>query len=385
MNFNIHQNTIFETVHGSQSYGLNTPESDIDIKGFCVPPKEFVFGFAQGFEQKDHWGDEDVIHPESLKSPYADRLQADPPKDKVIYSLSKFMKLAAACNPSIIEVLFTEERFHLYTHPLAEKILACRDEFISQKAYQTFHGYAFSQLKRIKLHRRWLLEPPKQQPIRKDFGLPEEQKLLDATTNGAFNKIFADILEASGLHHEREEFIQTYMKEGEPLFQDWMSNIQALSDRKPEKLQLHADAIAEALNLKSEIMEIIIREKEYAKAIHDWQQYVRWKKNRNPKRAELEAKHGFDTKHGMHLVRLLRMGKEILTGKGVQVFRKFDHDELMAIRTGLWSYEKLEEYAEQERADLKEMVKTSTLKKNPDIKKLNQLCVETYDQFWRLS
>ncbi|MGK0291110.1 MAG: hypothetical protein ACI86H_002577, partial [bacterium] len=38
-----------------------------------------------------------------------------------------------------------------------------------------------------------------------------------------------------------------------------------------------------------------------------------------------------------------------------------------------------------ERADLKEMVKTSTLKKNPDIKKLNQLCVETYDQFWRLS
>ena len=37
-------NTIFLTVVGSQSYGLNTKDSDTDYKGLCIPPKEyFIF------------------------------------------------------------------------------------------------------------------------------------------------------------------------------------------------------------------------------------------------------------------------------------------------------------------------------------------------------
>ncbi|AEZ66297.1 hypothetical protein phiTE_131 [Pectobacterium phage phiTE] len=35
-------------------------------------------------------------------------------------------------------------------------------------------------------------------------------------------------------------------------------------------------------------------------------------KNRNAARHELEEKFGYDTKHAMHLVRLLRMSQEIL-------------------------------------------------------------------------
>lgn len=62
-------------------------------------------------------------------------------------------------------------------------------------------------------------------------------------------------------------------------------------------------------------------------------------------RAELEAQHGYDTKHAMHLVRLLRMGEEILSTGRVNV-RREDADELMAIRKGALSYDQLLEQSE---------------------------------------
>ena len=42
---------IFEAISGSQAYGTNTPESDIDIRGVFVLPKEAwnMFCFVQMF------------------------------------------------------------------------------------------------------------------------------------------------------------------------------------------------------------------------------------------------------------------------------------------------------------------------------------------------
>jgi hypothetical protein len=48
-------------------------------------------------------------------------------------------------------------------------------------------------------------------------------------------------------------------------------------------------------------------------------------------RTELVDKFGYDTKHAMHLVRLIRMAKEILIEGVVHVYRD-DREELMDIR-----------------------------------------------------
>ena len=42
---------IFFTKHGSHAYGTNTPESDLDIRGIVIPPKEYFLGFVNQFEQ----------------------------------------------------------------------------------------------------------------------------------------------------------------------------------------------------------------------------------------------------------------------------------------------------------------------------------------------
>lgn len=65
---------------------------------------------------------------------------------------------------------------------------------------------------------------------------------------------------------------------------------------------------------------------------------------RNPDRAKLEQEHGYDTKHAMHLVRLLRMGLEVLQEGQLQVFRQ-DAAELLEIRDGKYSLAEILELA----------------------------------------
>lgn len=291
--------TIFCTVHGSQAYGTSLPTSDTDVKGVAVPPKEYFLGHDLSFEQAE---------------------QNEP--DMVVYSLKKFMNLAANCNPNIIEVLFTAPEHWIKVTPEGEKLYAHRHLFLSKKAKHTFSGYAMAQLKRIKGHKAWLLSPPTHKPTREEFGLPVEQK-VSASTRGA---------------------------------------MQALQEK--------------GHTFDGKIMELLNAEKAYHDALNTYKQYENWKKTRNEKRAKLEAEFGYDTKHAMHLVRLMRMGEEILTTGEVHVKRP-DAPELLEIRAGAWSYEKLLAWAEEQDQKLTKLYESSNvLPHKPDQKKLRALCVE---------
>ena len=291
--------TIFVTVHGSQAYGTNTPESDIDVKGLCIPPKEYFLGFRKNFEQAEG------------KDPY----------DMVIYGIHKFFKLAAECNPNIIEILNTDPEDWVVTHPLFEKLYEKRDMFLSRKARHTFSGYALSQLKRIKSHKKWLLEPPTHQPTREEFGLPTQRK-LSASEMGATQKL---------------------LDEG------------------------HA--------LDESVMQLFNREQKYQAALRNWKQYQGWKKNRNQKRAKLEADFGYDTKHAMHLVRLMTMCKEILS-EGKVLVKRPDAEQLRAVRAGAWSYDELLAWAESMEEEVKGLYDSSPLPHGPRYDELDALCQE---------
>lgn len=93
------------------------------------------------------------------------------------------------------------------------------------------------------------------------------------------------------------------------------------------------------------------------------------------KRKALVEKYGYDTKNAAHLVRLLRQGIEFLRDGELQVQRE-DASELLAIKHGEWSLEKVKTEAARltELADL--AVQNSPLPARPDYEAINQLTVD---------
>ena len=106
-----------------------------------------------------------------------------------------------------------------------------------------------------------------------------------------------------------------------------------------------------------------------------WQHYNTWRAERNPARAELEEHHGYDTKHAMHLIRLLKMGVEVLRD-GQLLVKRPDADELLSIRDGALSFDAMLERTEALEAQLLANLKTSPLPDEPDSQAVEQLLID---------
>jgi hypothetical protein len=134
------------------------------------------------------------------------------------------------------------------------------------------------------------------------------------------------------------------------------------------------------IDLPKNIITLFTQEKAYAAAKAHYDQYVNWKKTRNPARAEMEAKWGFDVKHGCHLIRLMRMSKEILV-LGKVLVKRPDRDELLAIRRGERTYDNLVEEAERLEAECDALYTTSMLPREPDRVKLDTMIVDMTERY----
>lgn len=93
------------------------------------------------------------------------------------------------------------------------------------------------------------------------------------------------------------------------------------------------------------------------------------------KRKGLVKKYGYDTKNASHLIRLLRMGIEFLTDGTLYVNRQDSH-ELLAIKRGEWSLEKVKKEAERLFALAGEAYIRSDLPKYPDYDGINKLSIQ---------
>lgn len=80
-----------------------------------------------------------------------------------------------------------------------------------------------------------------------------------------------------------------------------------------------------------------------------------------------------NSKHGMHLVRLMRTCAEILTS-GTVLVKRPDAAELLSIRQGAWSYERLIGWARDQDAKMAALAAASTLPHSPDREAIGTLC-----------
>ena len=357
MNFDLEKHTIYRCISGSHAYGLARPDSDIDIRGIAIPPKKYYLGLSN-FEQ----------------------LVSTSP-DITIFSLTKFCNLALQCNPNVIELLYVDELDIQKMTPIGRRLRESRDLFLSTKAKFTFSGYAFAQLKRIRNHYQWLRRKETiHKPTRAEYNLPD-QPTLPADHRGAIESLIRKEIESWEVDWDlvdRDKRIAIQEQ-----IENYLSNLTEgyrLGQIKHEELAFYC--AANKVGIDTNLLELLEKERKYKSAMDEWHQYQDWLTNRNPARAELETKFGFDLKHASHLVRLTRMGKEILTTGKVLVKRP-DAEELRVIRDGAWTYEQLLEYAEKEQAELDRIYSEggSPLPRIPDFNRIEQLCVELTEEF----
>lgn len=163
---------LYEYIRGSKLYGLARPESDEDHGGVFIEPIEAILGTGIGFPEDVH----------------------DATNDESWYGLGKYLKLLLNSNPNVLESLYIPEDKIIYKHPLMDKILSHRDEFLTKKCFGSFMGYAKTQLERARSLKKKIVHPiegPLQSCL--EFILYEE--------NGGSKKV-VDWLKVHGLKQE---------------------------------------------------------------------------------------------------------------------------------------------------------------------------------------
>jgi predicted nucleotidyltransferase len=353
--------TIFIGLAGSHGYGLNRPDSDYDYRGVFIAPKRYYFGFDQ-IEQKDNGWHEPGIFP------FLDNNQ-----DTVIYELRKIITLLAGANPNVLELLW------LGNYPVltavGQHLINHRQIFLSKKVKHTYAGYAFAQIKKMETHRKWLLNPPSKKPVPADFGIEDEEPLSKDELNAFLEYLYI-------LIRGKIEFLE----ESEQLYKLLTADIDFKGMLK--QYALPDEALAYTQNFthsRKDFIRLLKKSQNYQIALREWKAYLSWQENRNPARAEMERKSGFDLKHGMHCIRLLRSGLEILQRGEIIVDRRIagDIENLQAIREGEYSYEQVMNMADDLVKQMDVAYEQSSLPHRPDLELINNLCMELVEmQGW---
>lgn len=357
----VEQRTILIGLAGSHGYGLNRPDSDYDYRGVFIAPKQYYLGFDR-IEQKDAGWDEPGIFPFLNDN-----------KDTVIYELKKVLPLLAGANPNVLELLWLNE-YPVLTE-VGQHLIDHKQIFLSKKVKHTYSGYAFAQIKKMETHRKWLLNPPQKKPFPEDFGVKDEAPLTKDELHAFLEYLY-------NLIRDKIEFLA----EAEQLYQLLTADIDFKGMLKQYPLSDETLAYTQHLtNSRSDFICLLQKSQKYQIALREWQSYLSWQKNRNPARAEMERQSGFDLKHGMHCIRLLRSGLEILRQGKVIVNRQEagDADELKAILKGEYSYEQVMKMADDLVAKMDIVYQQSTLPHAADLNQVNELCIELVEmQGW---
>ena len=331
------RDTIFVTLAGSHAHGTAHDGSDVDLRGVCIAPLELRVSLFRSFEQF-----EGVVDG-PLWSALRPRLEAHPTArrglevkiETVLFDVAKFLGLCASANPNALEILFADERDWVLETPAWRRLHQERHQFLSKKVQQTYLGYAMAQLKKIRTHRSWLLHPPSHKPTRAAFGLPDAGT-MSRDDQSRIEQSIADKIRSYGIDTlEMPKSLRIAIQDCLRAF--WCDSLAAQDDDLDDKLRSVA---VSALRLPPGVVDALNAERKYRSAMRHWEAYETWKSNRNPLRAELEKRYGYDTKHAMHLLRLMQTGLELLETGELRV-RRPDADELNAVREGKLSFDEL--------------------------------------------
>ncbi|MFC4235941.1 exonuclease domain-containing protein [Thalassospira xianhensis] len=329
---------IFKCRAGSHAYGMAQPSSDLDLRGVFAAPRS------------------QVIAP----IPSLEHLTGEAGTDEVYYELSKFMNLVSTQSPNVLDLLWVSKEDIILDTEAWSILHRSRDQLLSKQIKYSYGGYANGEFRRMVSRARWHtsplpVEPPKQTSfvtIGHNINLPD-QVGMDDLFNGCWKAVSCG----------QDLFLLYPAQSG-----NWFNTDHSIKvvNQKPEG--------EPAAILKFERAKYEAAKKEHAS-------YWTWVRNRNEQRSAIEKEMGYDGKNAAHLVRILRTASEVLRSGQMQV-RRHDKKELLEIRNGEWSLDKVRDEVNRLEEELNQAARVSTLPERVAMERVSELTVEVYEAAW---
>jgi predicted nucleotidyltransferase len=365
------QGLIFECVAGSKMYGLDTPQSDTDIRGvFTIDPKAYL-SVTKPIEQT-----------------------ANEKQDIIYYTLHRFVTLACAGNPNILELLWCPDDCVNKMTTTWARLRAIRKTFITKKCLDSFSGYAYAQIKKAKGQNKLINNPmPEEKPTKEDFcwyiplhyisdttlepdyqEKPMWSKVRMETMPFRPIKVSAD----TGIDIDFHQYHVSAVEHVKDLYRLYYYGNEAKGVFRGDD-----HLVCESIPIEDERRKftglLIYNKEAYEYELKRWNQYHDWKTKRNPARwkNQEQGKVDYDAKNMLHCMRLIFSAQNIIkNGEPLVRFggdlRKF----LMCIRNGEFAYDFILGQAEKNIAMIGEERKNCSLPSQPDIPMVNALLHE---------
>jgi uncharacterized protein len=125
-------NIILEGEYGSRAHGTHTIDSDRDVMGVFVEPRDYVTGIF-------------TMDTQERKSAVRGERSTAADTDGVYYPLRKWAALAAKGNPTVLTLLFLPDQFYTNWKPTGQYLLDDKKLFLSKQVGERFLGYMISQ------------------------------------------------------------------------------------------------------------------------------------------------------------------------------------------------------------------------------------------------
>jgi uncharacterized protein len=312
-------NTILEIRSGSHLYGTNTPESDEDFVGIFIAPKRFYIGLDKVEEC-----DLSIISKDEFGK--NDKFAVD----RKFYEFRKFIRLAMECNPNIIEILFVDDRNVIQCDVFGQDLREFRKQFLCQMIRQKFLGYAYSQKHKM------VVKPENHKDMKSAMEWLERGR-----ESGKFTE---------------EQFNKTRIAE-------WVHELVAagIAVDKVSHISLGGINCCKSWTLKRFLG------------------VLEFKTGQVTSRSDLWSKYGYDTKFGMHLIRLMLEGKELLS-TGDLVLPLKDRELLLDIRHGKYTKEEIIQMSEQLDSEVTNI--KSYLPVKPRYDWINEYLINAVENYW---
>lgn len=303
-------NKILELGIGSYLYGTNIDTSDKDYLGIFMPNIEYVLGFKTCEEVTLNIIDKNKDGKNTQKA-----------LDRKFYEFRKYITLAFNNNPNILETLFVNQENIIFINDIGKELLNIKHLFPYKGLKERFLGYAFAQKHKM--------------IIRKDnyFDLISG---LDYLSKFDCGKTLLEIL----LTNNCPPFLK--------IRYDGSNNISFI-EIGDLNLMPHTPIKRVKIILEERLSKV-------------------------GNRKELLTKYGYDCKFGMHLIRLMLEGVELLK-TGELKFPLKEAQMLKDIREGKWKIEDILNCSQELEREIEDLTKNSKLPNKPNIEEIEKFTI----------